>query len=82
MLVISLALSCAVLAFATGHLSGGQMNPAVTLGLALTGNLGVAQAVGNMLAQVRCRCSMVTPCMGLNQQPRSELGHFLSSRAI
>jgi glycerol uptake facilitator-like aquaporin len=42
-----------VLAYATGHLSGGQMNPAVTLGLALTGNLGIVQAAANMLAQVR-----------------------------
>ncbi|KAI3432415.1 hypothetical protein D9Q98_003969 [Chlorella vulgaris] len=45
-------LAITVLAFATGHLSGGQMNPAVTLGLALTGNLGVAQAAANMLAQI------------------------------
>ena len=41
------------MAYATGHLSGGQLNPAVTLGLALTGNLGIAQASANMLAQVK-----------------------------
>lgn len=42
----------AVMAYATSHLSGGQLNPAVTLGLALVGALGPAQAAANMLAQV------------------------------
>lgn len=42
----------AVLAYATSHLSGGQMNPAVSLGLALSGTLGPLQAAANMLAQL------------------------------
>ncbi len=42
------------MAYATSHLSGGQLNPAVTLGLALVGALGPAQAAANMLAQVGC----------------------------
>ncbi|EFN52412.1 hypothetical protein CHLNCDRAFT_13804, partial [Chlorella variabilis] len=41
-----------VLAYATSHLSGGQMNPAVSLGLALSGTLGPLQAAANMLAQL------------------------------
>ncbi|GAB4820145.1 hypothetical protein N2152v2_007191 [Parachlorella kessleri] len=41
-----------MMAYATGHLSGGQLNPAVTLGLALTGSLPPLQAVANVLAQI------------------------------
>jgi hypothetical protein len=46
----------AVLAYATSHLSGGQMNPAVTLGLVLAGSLGPVQGAANMVAQVRQAC--------------------------
>ena len=43
---------CAVMAYATGHLSGGQLNPAVSMALALAGSLPPLQAVANILAQV------------------------------
>lgn len=42
-----------MLAYATAHLSGGQLNPAVTLGLGLVGALPVLQTVANIVAQVR-----------------------------
>jgi aquaporin Z len=41
-----------VLAYKIGHHSGGQINCAVTLGLVLAGELGVAQALVNFVAQV------------------------------
>ncbi|GAB4824147.1 hypothetical protein N2152v2_011193 [Parachlorella kessleri] len=40
-----------VLAYATAHLSGGQINPAVTFGLTLSRQLGFMQAVCNIAAQ-------------------------------
>lgn len=39
------------MAYAIGHISGGQLNPAVTLGLVLSGNLGLLQGIANALAQ-------------------------------
>jgi len=39
-------------AYATGHTSGGQMNPAVTIGLVASGNLPALQGVCNIAAQV------------------------------
>ena len=44
--------SSAVLAYATGHLSGGQMNPAVTFGLVGVGALNPIQGFANLCAQV------------------------------
>ncbi len=41
-----------VLAYSLGHISGGQFNPAVSLSLVLSGNLGVFQACANVCAQV------------------------------
>lgn len=41
-----------VLAYSLGHISGGQFNPAVTLSLVLSGNLGLFQAIANVCAQV------------------------------
>lgn len=37
--------------YAIGHISGGQLNPAVTLGLVLSGNLGLLQGAANAVAQ-------------------------------
>ncbi|PRW57994.1 aquaporin-1 isoform X1 [Chlorella sorokiniana] len=48
---LAFGLAITVMAFATAHLSGGQINPAVTLGLALVGALSPAQAAANMLGQ-------------------------------
>jgi MIP family channel proteins len=45
-------LAITVLAFATGHISGGQLNPAVTFALALVGSLPVGQAIANTIAQI------------------------------
>jgi MIP family channel proteins len=45
-------LAITVLAFATGHISGGQLNPAVTFALAAVGSLPVVQAVANTIAQI------------------------------
>lgn len=42
-------LCCCLIA---GHLSGGQLNPAVTLGLVLTGALHPIQGIANVCAQV------------------------------
>jgi hypothetical protein len=53
-----------VLAYATSHLSGGQMNPAVTLGLVLAGSLGPVQGAANMVAQV----SMQQVCLDLSKR--------------
>ena len=45
-------LAITVLAFATGHISGGQLNPAVTFALACVGSLPVGQAVANTISQI------------------------------
>ena len=45
-------LAITVLAFATGHISGGQLNPAVTFALALVGQLPTGQAVANTISQI------------------------------
>jgi MIP family channel proteins len=41
-----------VLAFATSHLSGGQLNPAVTVALALTKDIALPQMAANIVAQI------------------------------
>merc|ERR1719361_2925147 len=53
-LMVSLAFgfSIASLAYASGHHSGGHINCAVTLGLVLAGECGVAQGIGNFIAQM------------------------------
>jgi MIP family channel proteins len=45
-------LAITVLAFATGHISGGQLNPAVTFALACVGSLPFGQAIANTISQV------------------------------
>lgn len=48
---LAFGLAITVLAYATSHLSGGQLNPAVTLGLVLSGALSVAQGILNAISQ-------------------------------
>jgi MIP family channel proteins len=47
----SFGMSILALAYAIGPRSGGQLNPAVSLGLVLTGDLGVIQGLANFVAQ-------------------------------
>jgi len=49
---LAFGLAITVLAYATAHLSGGQINPAVTVALAITGSLPVVQAIVNIFAQI------------------------------
>lgn len=49
---LAFGLAITVLAFATSHLSGGQLNPAVTFALALTGDVAPGQMVANIVAQI------------------------------
>ena len=49
---LAFGLSITVLVFATSHLSGGQLNPAVSMGLALVGALGPIQCLANIAAQI------------------------------
>ena len=49
---LAFGLAITVLAFATGHISGGQLNPAVTFALACVGSLPVVQAIINTIAQI------------------------------
>lgn len=48
---LAFGMGIAVFAYCTAHVSGGQLNPCVTLGLFATGHLGSVQAVANILAQ-------------------------------
>lgn len=48
---LAFGMGIAVLAYCTAHISGGQLNPVVSLALFVTGNLGVVQTVANILAQ-------------------------------
>lgn len=48
-LAFGVAIMC--LAYALGHVSGGQFNPAVTLSLILSGNCNIFQGICNILAQ-------------------------------
>lgn len=49
---LSFGLAITSLAYAVGKYSGGQINCAVTFGLVISGNLGVAQGVVNFVAQM------------------------------
>lgn len=49
---LAFGMAITVLVYTIAHVSGGQLNPAVTLGLFLTGKLGSVQAVGNVVSQV------------------------------
>merc|ERR1719450_1932787 len=53
-LLVALAFGLAItaLAYASGHHSGGHINCAVTLGLVLAGECGLAQGLGNFMAQM------------------------------
>jgi MIP family channel proteins len=49
---LTFGLAISALAYSIGHISGGQINCAVTLGLVVTGNLSAAQGAVNFLAQL------------------------------
>eukprot|EP00927_Polykrikos_kofoidii_P081012 TRINITY_DN780_c0_g1_i3.p1 TRINITY_DN780_c0_g1~~TRINITY_DN780_c0_g1_i3.p1 ORF type:complete len:304 (-),score=33.61 TRINITY_DN780_c0_g1_i3:168-1079(-) len=49
---LTFGLAISSLAYAIGHISGGQINCAVTFGLVLSGKLAVAQGVVNVGAQI------------------------------
>lgn len=49
---LAFGMAIAVLVYTIAHVSGGQLNPAVTAGLFLTGKLGSVQTLANMIAQV------------------------------
>jgi len=49
---LAFGLAITVLAYATAHLSGGQLNPAVSLGLALVKAISPMQMVVNIIAQI------------------------------
>lgn len=48
---LTFGFAIATLVYAIGHRSGGQINPAITLGLVLCGKLGPLQGVANWVAQ-------------------------------
>lgn len=49
---LAFGFSITVLAYATSHISGGQLNPAVTFSLALANSIPVTQAIANTIAQI------------------------------
>ncbi len=51
-IAIAHGLAIAVMAAATGHLSGGHINPAVTIAMVLTRRIGAAKGVVYILAQL------------------------------
>eukprot|EP00441_Pelagodinium_beii_P044384 CAMPEP_0197632706 /NCGR_PEP_ID=MMETSP1338-20131121/9326_1 /TAXON_ID=43686 ORGANISM="Pelagodinium beii, Strain RCC1491" /NCGR_SAMPLE_ID=MMETSP1338 /ASSEMBLY_ACC=CAM_ASM_000754 /LENGTH=228 /DNA_ID=CAMNT_0043204273 /DNA_START=9 /DNA_END=692 /DNA_ORIENTATION=- len=52
LVALAFGLSISSLAYATGHHSGGHINCAVTFGLVLAGECGVAQGAANFVAQM------------------------------
>ena len=49
---LAFGFSITVLAYATSHISGGQLNPAVTFSLALARSIPISQAIANTVAQI------------------------------
>ncbi len=49
---LAFGLSLLILAYAIGHISGAHVNPAVTVGLALTGKFEKSKAAGYIFAQI------------------------------
>lgn len=49
---LAFGFSITVLAYATSHISGGQLNPAVTFSLALVRSIPISQAIANTVAQI------------------------------
>eukprot|EP00933_Yihiella_yeosuensis_P063194 TRINITY_DN662_c0_g1_i4.p1 TRINITY_DN662_c0_g1~~TRINITY_DN662_c0_g1_i4.p1 ORF type:complete len:586 (-),score=123.38 TRINITY_DN662_c0_g1_i4:443-2092(-) len=82
-LMVSLAFGLAIisLVYATAHLSGGHINCAVTLSLALTGNVSILQALANVLAQLAG--SVLGACLLCSVFPVSKDNtHGLGSNAV
>lgn len=50
---LAFGMAITVLVYTVAHVSGGQLNPAVSFGLFLTGKLGSVQFAANVAAQVR-----------------------------
>lgn len=48
---LTFGLGISVVVYCTAHVSGGQVNPVVSTCLFLTGHLGLAQCIGNIIAQ-------------------------------
>ncbi|MBP9827207.1 aquaporin Z [Candidatus Saccharibacteria bacterium] len=49
---LAFGLSLLVIAYAIGHISGGHVNPAVTIALAMTGKFDRAKVAGYIMAQI------------------------------
>jgi len=49
---IAIGFALAVMVYATGHISGGHLNPAVTLGVLIRGKVTTREAVGYWIAQL------------------------------
>src|SRR5438105_11735023 len=58
-------LTIAVMVSATGHISGGQLNPAVTLGVLLGRKMSLADAIGYWIAQLAGATAAALVCVGL-----------------
>jgi glycerol uptake facilitator protein len=74
--VISLAFGTVVVAtvYALGHLSGNHINPAVTLGLAVTGKFPWSQVPGYLAAQVAGATIGATAIIGVLGSKASDVG--------
>src|SRR2546428_10372827 len=58
-------LTIAVMVSATGHISGGQLNPAVTLGVLLGRKMSLAEALRYWIAQLAGATAAAWICVGL-----------------
>src|SRR5215210_6414958 len=67
LLAVALAhgLTIAVFVSATGHISGGQLNPAVTLGVLIGGRMSLAAAVRYWIAQLAGAAAAGYVCLAM-----------------